>query len=253
VVPLRSDRRLRYQDWVAGRRRLVRELSEGRLGYLHIPDMMGEGWAHFHRDLRTEMARDGLIFDVRGNSGGHISQLVVEKLARRVIGWCAGRWLQPEPYPQEARRGPLVTVADEFAGSDGDIVTAAVKLLGLGPVVGTRTWGGVIGIEGRQGLVDGTTVSVPRFAFFFDEYGWSVENHGVDPDVEVLITPDDAAAGRDPQLETAVQLALETLDKQSPPVPPKVATGPAKSRRPLPPRQVRPGSVTRDLSHGSGA
>ena len=133
VVPLRSDRRLRYQDWVAGRRRLVRELSEGRLGYLHIPDMMGEGWAHFHRDLQTEMARDGLIFDVRGNSGGHISQLVVEKLARRVIGWCLGRWLQPVPYPREARRGPLVTVADEFAGSDGDIVTAAVKLLGLGP------------------------------------------------------------------------------------------------------------------------
>jgi tricorn protease len=173
VVPLRSDRRLRYQDWVAGRRRLVRELSEGRLGYLHIPDMMGEGWAHFHRDLQTEMARDGLIFDVRGNSGGHISQLVVEKLARRVIGWCLGRWLQPEPYPREARRGPLVTVADEFAGSDGDIVTAAVKLLGLGPVVGTRTWGGVIGIEGRQGLVDGTTVTVPRFAFYFDEYGWA--------------------------------------------------------------------------------
>jgi tricorn protease len=253
VVPLRSDRRLRYQDWVAGRRRLVRELSDGRLGYLHIPDMMGEGWAHFHRDLRTEMARDGLIFDVRGNSGGHTSQLVVEKLARRVIGWCTGRWLRPEPYPQEARRGPLVTVADEFAGSDGDIVTAAVKLLGLGPVVGTRTWGGVIGIEGRQGLVDGTTVSVPRFAFFFDEYGWAVENHGVDPDVEVLITPNDAAAGRDPQLETAVQLALDALDKQPPPPPPEVATGPVKSRRPLSPRPSQPGSVTLGASHGSGA
>ena len=197
VVPLRSDRRLRYQDWVAGRRRLVRELSDGRLGYLHIPDMMGEGWAHFHRDLRTEMARDGLIFDVRGNSGGHISELVVEKLARRVIGWGMGRWLRPGTYPREARRGPMVTVADEFAGSDGDIVTAAVKLLGLGPVVGTRTWGGVIGIEGCQGLVDGSAITVPRYAFFFDEYGWSVENYGVDPDVEVLITPDDAAAGRD--------------------------------------------------------
>jgi tricorn protease len=253
VVPLRSDRRLRYQDWVAGRRRLVRELGEGRLGYLHIPDMMGEGWAHFHRDLRTEMARDGLIFDVRGNSGGHTSQLVVEKLARRVIGWCTGRWLRSEPYPQEARRGPLVTVADEFAGSDGDIVTAAVKLLGLGPVVGTRTWGGVIGIEGRQGLVDGTTVSVPRFAFFFDEYGWGVENHGVDPDVEVLITPNDAAADRDPQLETAVQLALDALDKQPPPAPPEVATGPVKSRRPLSPRPAQPGSVTLGASHGSGA
>jgi tricorn protease len=236
VVPLRGERRLRYQDWVAGRRRAVRELSEGRLGYLHIPDMMGEGWAHFHRDLRTEMGRDGLIFDVRGNSGGHISELVVEKLARRVIAWGTGRWLQPETYPQEARRGPLVTLADEFAGSDGDIVTAAVRLLGLGPVVGARTWGGVIGIEGYQSLVDGTGITVPRFAFSFHEYGWGVENHGVDPDVEVLNTPDDQAAERDAQLETAVQLALEALDKQPPPLPPDTATGPVKARPPLPPR-----------------
>jgi tricorn protease len=240
VVPLHSERRLRYQDWVAGRRRLVRELSDGRLGYLHIPDMMGEGWAHFHRDMRTEMARAGLIFDVRGNSGGHISELIVEKLSRRVIAWDTGRWLRPETYPQEARRGPLVTVADEFAGSDGDIVTAAIKLLGLGPVVGTRTWGGVIGIEGRQGLVDGTSITVPRFAFWFNDYGWGVENYGVDPDVEVLITPDDAAAGRDPQLETAIRLALDALDKQPPPVPPDTSTGPVKSRRPLPPRDPHP-------------
>ena len=235
-MPLRSERRLRYQDWVAGRRRAVRELSQGRLGYLHIPDMMGEGWAHFHRDLRTEMRRDGLIFDVRGNSGGHISQLVVEKLARRVIAWGLGRWVLPETYPLEARRGPLVTVADEFAGSDGDIVTAAIRLLGLGPVVGTRTWGGVVGIEGYQELVDGTSITVPRYAFWFSGTGWGVENYGVDPDVEVLNTPDDWAAGRDAQLETAVQLALDALDKQPPPVPPDPATGPVKARPPLPPR-----------------
>ncbi|HMD95210.1 MAG TPA: S41 family peptidase, partial [Trebonia sp.] len=252
VVPLRAERRLRYQDWVAGRRRMVRELSDGRLGYLHIPDMMGEGWAHFHRDMRTEMARDGLIFDVRGNSGGHISPLIVEKLSRRVIAWGMGRWLRPATYPEEARRGPLVTVADEFAGSDGDIVTAAIRLLGLGPVVGTRTWGGVIGIEGYQGLVDGTSITVPRYAFWFHEYGWGVENYGVDPDVEMLITPDDWAAGRDPQLETAVQLALDALDKQPPPVPPKVATGPVKSRRLLPPRESRPGTVPASTSHDSG-
>ena len=246
VVPLRSDRRLRYQDWVAGRRRLVRELSDGRLGYLHIPDMMGEGWADFHRDLRTEMTRDGLIFDVRGNSGGHTSELVVEKLARQVVGWSLGRWRQPYSYPREARRGPVVTLADEFAGSDGDIVTAAIKLLGLGPVVGTRTWGGVIGIDGRHGLVDGSTVTVPRYAFYFDEYGWGVENRGVDPDVEVLITPDDAAAGRDTQLETAVQLAMDALDKQPRPALPEVAASPVKSRRPLPPRPGAP------VNHGSG-
>jgi tricorn protease len=236
VVPLRGERRLRYQAWVAGRRALVRELSQGRLGYLHIPDMMGEGWAHFHRDMRTEMARDGLIFDVRGNSGGHTSQLIVEKLSRRIIGWDLGRWRHPESYPEEARRGPLVTLADEFAGSDGDIVTAAIRLLGLGPVVGTRTWGGVIGIEGYQGLVDGTSITVPRFAFSFNEYGWGVENYGVDPDVEVLISPDDWGAGRDPQLETAIQLALEALDKQPSPALPDTASGPAKGRRPLPPR-----------------
>ena len=247
VVPLRDERRLRYQDWVAGRRALVRELSDGRLGYLHIPDMVGQGWAHFHRDLRTEMGFSGLIMDVRGNSGGHISQLVIEKLARRVIGWELGRGVRPVSYPMEARRGPLVMVSDEFAGSDGDIVTAATRLLGLGPVVGTRTWGGVIGIEGVPGheLVDGTHMTVPRYAFFFEDYGWSVENYGVEPDVEVLISPDDWAAGRDPQLETAVRLALEAVEKQPPAAPPGPSVSyPNKARPPLPPRGpagARPG------------
>jgi tricorn protease len=238
VVPLRDERRLRYQDWVAGRRQLVRELGEGRLGYLHIPNMVGEGWADFHRDLRTEMRFDALVMDVRGNGGGHISQLVVEKLARRVIGWDAVRGGRPVPYPEEGRRGPVVTLADEFAGSDGDIITAAIKLLGLGPVIGTRTWGGVIGIEGIPGyeLVDGTHMTVPKFAFSFDEYGWGVENYGVDPDVEVQITPDDWAANRDPQLETAVRFALEALEKQPPSMPPDPSTGPSKARPPLPPR-----------------
>ena len=240
VVPLRDERRLRYQDWVAGNRRAVRELGGGRLGYLHIPDMVGHGWAHFSRDLRTEMRFDALIMDVRGNSGGHISELVVEKLARRVIAWDMGRWLRPVSYPQEARRGPLVTVADEHAGSDGDIVTAAIRSLGLGPVVGTRTWGGVIGFTDLHGLVDGTQLTVPQLAFSFNDYGWSVENYGVDPDVEVLITPDDWAAGRDPQLEAAVRLALEALEKQAPTVPPDPSTGPSKARPALPPRGSRP-------------
>jgi tricorn protease len=242
VVPLRDERRLRYQDWVAGRRRLVRELGQGRLGYLHIPDMMGEGWADFHRDLRTEMGFDAVVMDVRGNGGGHISQLVVEKLSRRLIGWNTVRGMRPVPYPEDGRRGPLVALADEFAGSDGDIVTAAIKLLDLGPVVGTRTWGGVVGIEGIPGyeLVDGTHMTVPKLAFNFDELGWGVENHGVDPDVEVLISPDDWTAGRDPQLETAVHIALESLEKQPSAVPPDPSAGPVKARPPLPPRPSRP-------------
>jgi len=240
-VPLRDERRLRYQDWVASRRRLVRELSEGRLGYLHIPDMVGEGWAHFHRDLRSEMQLSGLIMDVRGNSGGHISQLVVEKLARRVVAWEMGRGVRPVSYPEEARRGPLVAVTDEHAGSDGDIITVAIRMLGLGPVVGTRTWGGVIGIESVPGheLADGTHMTVPRYAGYYGEFGWGVENYGVDPDVEVLISPDDWAAGRDPQLETAVRMAIEALEKQPPMTPPELPVGRSKARPPLPPRAPR--------------
>jgi tricorn protease len=237
IVPLHDDRRLRYQDWVAGRRQFVRLRSDGRVGYLHVPDMMGEGWAHLHRDLRAEMGRDALIVDVRGNRGGHTSQLIVEKLARRIIGWKIPRHLRPYSYPQEARRGPLVALTDEFAGSDGDIVTAAIKSLGLGPVIGTRTWGGVVGIDGAgHGLVDGTRITIPRYASWFTGFGWSVENYGVDPDTEVLITPDDWAVGHDPQLEVAVDRALALLEENPRQPLPDPSTGPAKRRPPLPPR-----------------
>jgi tricorn protease len=237
VTPLASDRRLRYQDWVAGKRRLVRELSGGRTGYLHIPDMMGEGWAHFHRDLRVEMAYDALIMDVRANRGGHVSELVVEKLARRIIGWDLPRWLHPNTYPRDAPRGPVVALADENAGSDGDMVTAAIRILGLGPVVGTRTWGGVVGIDEGFTLVDGTAMTVPRYAIWLDRFGWGVENHGVDPDVEVVISPADWAEGRDPQLETAVQLAVERLKDRPAAGPPDTGTRPSRRRPPLPPRR----------------
>jgi tricorn protease len=239
VMPLHSERRLRYQDWVAACRRRVRELSAGRLGYLHSPDMMGAGWAHFSRDLRTEMHYEGLVIDVRVNGGGEISQLVLEKLARQVVGWATVRWHQAESYPLDARRGPLVALTNQNAGSDGDIITAAIRLLGLGPVVGTRTWGGVIGFDDVRELVDGTGITIPQFAFSFDKLGWGVENYGVDPDVEVDITPDDWARGRDPQLETAVRLALEALAEQPAASPPDPETGPRKTRPPLPPRTVR--------------
>ncbi|MGB6454648.1 MAG: S41 family peptidase [Streptosporangiaceae bacterium] len=238
VVALADERRLRYQDWVAGRRRLVRAASDGRIGYLHVPDMVAEGWADFHRDLRTEMARDALIIDVRSNHGGHTSELVVEKLARRVIAWDVPRYGEPGTYPGDAPRGPVVALADEFAGSDGDIVTAAIRSLGLGPVVGTRTWGGVIGIDvPLHELVDGTSMSIPKYAFWFDRFGWGVENYGVDPDVEVVISPEDWAAGRDPQLAEAIRLTLERLAVQPSVTPPDRSERPSKRRSPLPPRQ----------------
>jgi tricorn protease len=236
VTPLRAEYRLRYQDWVAGRRAEVQQRSGGRLGYLHVPDMVSGGWADFHRDLRSEIRLDGLILDVRGNRGGHTSQLVVEKLAREVIGWDLPRGMQPESYPQDARRGAMVALTDEWAGSDGDIVTAAIKSRHLGPVVGTRTWGGVIGIDDGDQLVDGTEMTIPKYSFWFDGLGWGVENYGVDPDVEVIITPDDWAAGRDTQLETAVSMALAALDEQPPARPPDLSARPSRARPPLPPR-----------------
>jgi tricorn protease len=237
VVPLHSERRLRYQDWVAGRRALVRELSGGRAGYLHVPDMMGEGWADFSRDLRAEMTFEMLVLDARGNRGGHTSQLVIEKLARRVIAWEMPRHMRPVTYPVDAPRGPVVALADEFAGSDGDIVTNGIRTLGLGPVVGARTWGGVIGIDDWHELADGSRITVPRYAFWMDGAGWGVENYGVDPDVEVLISPDDWAAGRDPQLETAVRLAAEALAARPPLAPPDMnGARPSKARPALPPR-----------------
>ncbi|WP_307865581.1 S41 family peptidase [Streptomyces montanisoli] len=239
VVPLIDERPLRYQDWVTKRREVVRELSDGRCGYLHIPDMQGSGWAQFNRDLRREMSRPALIVDVRGNAGGHISELVVEKLSRRIIGWDLTRNAQPVSYASNAPRGPVVAIADEATSSDGDMITAAFRLLGLGPVVGQRTWGGVVGMTGRHRLGDGTVITVPMNAAWFDGYGWSVENHGVEPDIEALRTPLDWAEGRYAQLDDAVWVALDLLAAKPAAQPPGYQAVPDRRRPPLPPRPGR--------------
>ncbi|MGW4999467.1 S41 family peptidase [Streptomyces hydrogenans] len=236
VVPLVDERPLRYQDWVAKRRAVVRELSGGRCGYLHIPDMGGSGWAQFNRDLRMEVSRPALIVDVRGNAGGHISELVVETLTRKIIGWDLTRHAQPVSYASNAPRGPVVALADEATSSDGDMITAAFKLLGLGPVVGQRTWGGVVGMTGRHKLGDGTQITVPMNAAWFTEWGWSVENHGVEPDLAVLRTPLDWAEGRYAQLDDAVETALALLDAEPAASPPGYEGVPDRSRPKLPPR-----------------
>ncbi|SER43435.1 tricorn protease [Streptomyces sp. yr375] len=236
VVPLTDERPLRYQDWVAKRRAVVRELSGGRCGYLHIPDMGGSGWAQFNRDLRMEVSRPALIVDVRGNAGGHISELVVEKLTRTILGWDLTRDAQPVSYASNAPRGPVVALADEATSSDGDMITAAFKLLKLGPVVGQRTWGGVVGMTGRHQLGDGTVITVPMNAAWFDAYGWSVENRGVTPDLEVLRTPLDWAEGRHAQLDDAIRLALDLLALTPPATPPDYTAVPDRSRPKLPPR-----------------
>jgi tricorn protease len=236
VVPLIDERPLRYQDWVAKRREVVRELSGGRCGYLHIPDMGGSGWAQFNRDLRLEVSRPALIVDVRGNAGGHISELVVEKLTRTILGWDLTRNAQPVSYASNAPRGPIVALADEATASDGDMITAAFKLLKLGPVVGQRTWGGVVGMTGRHRLGDGTVITVPMNAAWFDAYGWSVENQGVPPDLAVLRTPLDWAEGHHTEMDTAIQLALDLLTTHHAASPPDYTNAPDRSRPKLPPR-----------------
>ncbi|MGW3125239.1 S41 family peptidase [Streptomyces sp. NPDC001123] len=240
VLPLIDERPLRYQDWVAKRREVVREVSGGKCGYLHIPDMGGSGWAQFNRDLRGEVSRPALIVDVRGNAGGHISELVVEKLTRTILGWDLTRNAQPVSYASNAPRGPIVALTDEATSSDGDMITAAIKLLRLGPVVGQRTWGGVVGMTGRHQLGDGTVITVPMNAAWFEDYGWSVENHGVAPDVEVLRTPLDWAEGRHVEMDDAIQLALDLLADHPAAVPPDYTDTPDRSRPKLPPRPTTP-------------
>ena len=221
VVPLASEHATRYYDLVARQRSAVRDASGGRLGYLHIPGTNPAGWAELHRDLHTEFGRDGLIVDLRDAQGGDASALVAERLARRIIGWYESRNEEPSSYPFEAPRGPIVAITDEYASSGGDIVIQALKSYRIATVVGTRTWGGVIGCYFNE-LVDGTLVTQPTSALWLADVGWAVENHGVDPDVEVTIAPHDWAAGRDPQLDTAVRLALQALEQRPPAAPPTV-------------------------------
>jgi tricorn protease len=238
VVPLANDLPLRYLDWVSTRRAIVHEASGGRVGYVHVPDMVSNGWAAMHRDLRTEFARDGLILDTRDNQGGHTSQLVIEKLARRIVGWDTVRFGPDSSYPGDAPRGPVVSLANEWAGSDGDIVNAAFQSLELGPVLGTRTWGGVIGIDGRYSLVDGTGVTQPRYSFWFERFGWGVENYGVDPDVVVEFPPQAWAADLDPQLAAGIRHVLEELERRPAPARPDLADRPDRAAPPLPPRRA---------------
>ena len=241
VVPVKDEERLRYQEWVAANRRTVRQASQGTFGYLHIPDMMANGWAQLHRDLDTETALDGLIVDVRRNRGGHTSQLVAELIGRKVTGWSMPRGERPRTYPHHAPRGPVIILTDEFAGSDGDIITQVSKLRGIGPVIGTRTWGGVVGIDNRFALADGTGVTQPRYATWFSGgVGWGVENFGVAPDIEVTFPPHAYAAGIDPQLEYGIG-ALKEMIQELPTDRPPLREG-YRLVRPAPLPARRPGN-----------
>jgi tricorn protease len=228
-----AEQRARYREWVELNRQTVHNATDGRVGYVHIPDMGPIGYAEFHRYYLAESERDGLIVDVRFNGGGHVSQLIVEKLARRRVGYDQPRYGKPEPYPDHSVLGPIVAITNEFAGSDGDIFSHVFKLLKLGPLIGKRTWGGVIGIWPRHSLVDGTITTQPEFSFWFEDVGWSVENYGTDPDIEVDIKPQDYAKGRDTQLERAVA-EVQRLLAENPPVIPQFDNRPSLTLPQLP-------------------
>ena len=235
VETLADEVPARYREWVEHNRRWVHERSGGRIGYLHLPDMMSAGFAEFHRYFLAECDRDGLIVDVRYNRGGHVSQLLLEKVARRRIGFDLQRWGKPTPYPIESAAGPVVALTNEHAGSDGDIFSHCFKLMKIGPLIGKRTWGGVIGIWPRHKLVDGTETTQPEFSFWFADVGWQVENYGTDPDIDIDNAPQDAAAGRDRQLEKALEVALERVGQHA--GAPQFGVRPNLARTPLPPRR----------------
>lgn len=231
VGALRDERAGRYRDWVEANRRAVYAATDGRAGYVHIPDMGAYGYAEFHRGYLREYDHDALIVDVRHNGGGHVSGLLLQKLARRRLGYDFPRWSAPTPYPPESVSGPLVALTNEQAGSDGDIFSHTFKLLKLGPLIGTRTWGGVIGIDLRHILADGTVTTQPEYSFYFDDVGWQVENYGTDPDIEIDNTPKDYAEGTDPQLERAIATALSLLRER-----PAHRPNPSQRPRFVPPR-----------------
>jgi len=231
VRTMRDEQPMRYRDWVEANRARVHAASKGRLGYVHVPNMGPLGYSEFHRYYRVEVEHEGLVVDVRWNGGGHVSQLLLEKLARRRVAYDFTRHMGASSYPDAAPMGPMVALTNEYAGSDGDIFSHNFKQYGLGPLIGKRTWGGVVGIWPRHALVDGTVTTQPEFAYWFEDGGFGVEGHGTDPDVEVEIRPQDHAKGLDPQLERGIAEAMALVEKTKPRIP---DPGPRPDRRPPP-------------------
>jgi tricorn protease len=199
----------------------VRKATGGRAGYIHIPEMLARGFAEFHRHFLRDYDCDGLIVDVRYNGGGHVSQLLLEKLCRQRLGAGFTRWFGVYPVPRESPAGPIVALTNEFAGSDGDIFSHTFKMKKAGPLIGRRTWGGVIGISPRHRLADGGITTQPEFSNWFADVGWKVENYGTDPDIDVDIAPHEFRQGKDPQLDRGVAELLKLFETRPPfrPVP----------------------------------
>jgi tricorn protease len=227
--PITSEEKLVYFDWVAGNRRRVDELSGGRIGYLHVPDMGADGISEFIKWYYPQIRKEALIIDDRNNGGGNVSRMLIERLSKRVLGAQWGRTSdEPALYP-EAFTGPMVTLLDGNSASDGDIFPAMFRAAGLGPLIGKRSWGGVVGIGDHGQLIDGGHVNVPEYGFTNAKGEWIIEGHGVDPDIEVDNDPASVIQGKDPQLERGVAELMKKL-KESPPKLPTRPADPVKAK-----------------------
>ena len=228
VRPLGSDGQLRRLSWVEDNRRRVDALSGGKLGYIYMPNTAGAGMASFDRDYYSQLDKQGMIIDERFNGGGWVADYVINVLNREALCYWTNRedWAAPSPFGSTS--GPKVMICNESSGSGGDWMPWAFQKTGVGPLVGRRTWGGLVGTSGYPPLMDGGSVTSASFGIRATDGTWIVENEGVTPDHLVTQWPKDVIAGGDPQLEKAVELAMAALERN----PPKALPGytPPKER-----------------------
>lgn len=213
VVPLATEGNLRNFAWVEGNRRKVEQLSDGKLGYVWLPNTAIEGYTYFNRYFFAQLDKQGAVIDERFNGGGNAADYIIEYLKKPLYSYWAMRDGEDFRQPFGTMPGPKVMLVNEFAGSGGDYLPWLFRREKIGPLIGKRTWGGLVGIGGYPGLVDGGTVTAPHFAFYSPEGKWEIENYGVAPDIEIEMDPKAWRAGRDPQLEKAVEVLLATLAK----------------------------------------
>ncbi len=221
VVPIADERPLYYHQWVQGNIKKVSDATGGKVGYVHVPDMLANGLNHFAKYYYPQLRKHALIIDVRGNGGGNVSPMLIERLRREIAMVDISRDTVPRPDPLEVMMGPKVCLLNEFSASDGDIFPYRFRHYKLGKLIGKRSWGGVIGIRGTLPFVDGGYLNKPEFAgYSVDGQKWIIENHGVDPDIVVDNDPATEYAGRDEQLERAIAEILADLRRNDPKLPP---------------------------------
>ncbi len=224
VTPIKDELSLYYYNWVQGNIQKVNKATNGKVGYIHIPDMSRRGLSEFVKHFYPQLRKKGLIIDVRGNGGGNVSSMIIERLRREIAMVGIARNTIPNPNPSALILGPKVCLIDEFSASDGDIFPYRFKKYKLGKLIGKRTWGGVVGIRMPLPLLDGGYLMKPEFAIYgFDEKDWIIEGRGVQPDIYVDNDPAKEYAGIDEQLNKAIEIILEELKtkgKELPEVPP---------------------------------